>query len=140
MREKTVEQAYLDFSRKSTVKVVQEYRKKYEAISEVLEANPQILNLAHKDFSSGLSESEGGRKGYTSEQILRALIVMFIEGDSYRDVVVRIENSEFFQRFVRRKIKSSKFRGDSSSIIEKSCVFSSSILSNLKSSWLKIPL
>jgi IS5 family transposase len=26
---------------------------------------------------------------------------MFIEGDSYRDVVVRIENSEFFQRFVK---------------------------------------
>lgn len=101
LREKTLEQAYLDFSRKSTVKVVQEYRRKYEAISEVLEVNPKILNVAHKDFSDGLSESEGGRKGYTSEQILRALIVMFIEGDSYRDVVVRIENSEFFQRFVK---------------------------------------
>lgn len=101
MRAKTVEQEYLDFSRKSTVKVVQEYRRKYESISGLIEANPKILNLAHEDFSNGLSESEGGRKGYTSEQILRALIVMFIEGDSYRDVVVRIENSEFFQRFVK---------------------------------------
>ena len=101
MRAKTIEQEYLDFSRKSTVKVVQEYRRKYEAISEVLEASRKVLNLAHKDFSNGLSKSEGGRKGYTSEQILRALIVMFIEGDSYRDVVVRIENSEFFQRFVK---------------------------------------
>ena len=101
MREKTIEQGYLDFSRKSTVKVVQEYRRKYEAISEVLEANPRILNLAHEDFSKGLSKSEGGRKGYTSEQILRAVIVMFIEGDSYRDVVVRIENSEFSQGFVK---------------------------------------
>ena len=81
--------------------MVQEYRRKYEAISEVLEANRKVLNLAHKDFSKGLSKSEGGRKGYTSEQILRALIVMFIEGDSYREVVVRIENSEFFQRFVK---------------------------------------
>lgn len=105
MRAKTVEQEYLDFSRKSTVKVVQEYRRKYEAISGLLEANPKILNLAHKDLSNGLSESEGGRKGYTSEQILRALIVMFMEGDSYRDVVVRIENSEFFQRFVKLGIK-----------------------------------
>ena len=87
------------------MKVVQEYRRKYEAISGVLEANPKILNLAHEDFSNGLSESEGGRGGYTSEQVLRSLIVMFIEGDSYRDVVVRIENSEFFQRFVKLGIK-----------------------------------
>jgi IS5 family transposase len=105
LREKTLEQEYLDFSRKSTVKVVQEYRRKYEAISEVMESNPKILNLAHKDFSNGLSESEGGRGGYTSEQILRAIIVMFMEGDSYRDVVVRIENSEFFQRFVKLGIE-----------------------------------
>lgn len=101
MRARTIEQEYLDFSRKSTVKVVQEYRRKYEAISEVLEANPRILNLAHEDFSKGLSKSEGGRRGYTSEQILRAVVVMFVEGDSYRDVVVRIENSEFFQGFVK---------------------------------------
>lgn len=97
MKAKTVEQEYLDFSRKSTVKVVQEYRRKHEAISEVLEANPRILNLAHEDFSKGLSKSEGGRNGYTSEQILRAVIVMFIEGASYQDIVVRIKNSEFFR-------------------------------------------
>ncbi len=105
LREKTIEQEYLDFSRKSTVKVVHEYRRKYEVISEVLEANLTVLNLAHKDISNGLSESEGGRRGYTSEQILRVLIVMFLEGDSYRDVVVRIENSEFFRGFVKLGIK-----------------------------------
>ncbi len=101
MREKTLQQEYLDFSRKSSVKVVREYRRKYKGISEVLESNPKILNFAHKDFSDGLSESDGGRRGYASEQILRSLIVMFIERDSFRDVVVRIENSEFFQRFVK---------------------------------------
>lgn len=101
MREKSLGQEYLDFSRKSSVKVVREYRRKYKGISEVLESNSKILNFAHKDFSDGLSESDGGRRGYTSEQILRSLIVMFIEGDSFRDVVVRIENSEFFQRFVK---------------------------------------
>ncbi len=101
MREKTLQQGYLNFSKKSTLKVVREYRSKYEAISKVIEANGGILSLAHKDFRLVLSESEKGRGGYTSEQILRALIVMFVEGDSYRDVVVRIENSEFFQGFVK---------------------------------------
>ena len=103
MREKTLEQEYLDFSRKSSVKVVREYRKKYKGISEVLESNPKILNFAHKDISDGLSESDGGRRGYTSEQILRSLIVMFIEGDSFRDVVVRIENSEFFPEICKAR-------------------------------------
>jgi len=105
LREKVLHQGYLNFSKKSTLKVVKEYRNKYEAVSKVLEANTGILSLAHKDFSSVLSESEKGRGGYTSEQILRSLIVMFIEGDSYRDVVVRIENSEFFQGFVKLGVK-----------------------------------
>jgi len=103
LREKTLQQEYLDFSRKSSVKVVREYRMKYKGISEVLELNPKILNLAHKDFSKGLSESDGGRRGYTSEQILRSLIVMFIEGDSFRDVVVRIENSRVFPEICKAR-------------------------------------
>jgi IS5 family transposase len=48
-----------------------------------------------------LSTSAKGRAGYTSEQLLRALIVMFVEGISYRDTVVRIDTSEFLQHFVR---------------------------------------
>jgi len=78
------------------LKVVREYRSKYEAISKVIEANTRILNLAHKDFSLVLSESEKGRGGYTSEQILRALIVMFVEGDSYRDVVCSDREQRIF--------------------------------------------
>ena len=46
-----------------------------------------------------------GRDEYTSEQLLRALIVMFVEGDSYRDVVVRIDNSEFWQKFAGLRIQ-----------------------------------
>jgi len=45
-----------------------------------------------------LSQSKRGRKSeYTSEQILRSLIVMFVEQDSLRQVVIRIENSEFLR-------------------------------------------
>jgi IS5 family transposase len=92
---------YFDFSGVSTVKVVKEYRAKYQALSELLDANPQVLALAHQDWSRRLSTSAQGRSGYTSEQLLRALIVMFVEGEDYRGVVVQIENSEFLQYFVR---------------------------------------
>ena len=101
MRTKASPVRYLDFSGVSTVKVVQEYRAKYQAISDLLDANPQVLALAHRDWARLLSTSAKGRSGYTSEQLLRALMVMFVEGEDYRGVVVQVENSEFLQHFVR---------------------------------------
>jgi IS5 family transposase len=101
MRTKSSNVLYFDFSGESTLKVVQAYRAKYEALSEILEANPALLTYAHRDWVKLLSTSSQGRGGYTSEQILRALLVMFIEGTGYRDTVVLIENSEFLQYFVR---------------------------------------
>ncbi len=101
MRIKFGKQLYINFSRPSRLKVVKEYRAKYEAISDVLRQNPELLSLAHRDWSRMLSASRGGRRsGYTSEQMLRSLIVMFVEGDSFRQVVVRIENSQFLRHFV----------------------------------------
>ena len=105
MRTKATPVMYFDFSGTSSVKVAQDYRAKYEAISWLLEANPQLLALAHRDWARLLSTSAQGRAGYTSEQLLRALIVMFIEGDSYRDVVIRIDTSEFLQHFVRLGVR-----------------------------------
>ena len=106
MRTKSTKQQYLDFSGKSRLKVVNEYREKYKIISQLLENNPQLVSLVHQDLAKMLSQSKRGRKSeYTSEQILRSLIVMFIEQDSFRQVVIRIENSEFLRHFVGLGIK-----------------------------------
>jgi len=105
MRTQSLRTPYFDFSGESSIKVVLDYRAKYEAISALLEANGQLLSLAHRDWAKLLSTSAKGRDGYTSEQLLRALIVMFVEGDSYRDVVIRIDTSEFLQYFVRLGIR-----------------------------------
>jgi hypothetical protein len=86
---------------KSTLKVVQEYRAKYDGIGLTLEVNPKILDIAHGDINRVLSTSEYGRGGYTSEQILRSIIVMFVEGRSYRDTVILVENSEFLRNFIK---------------------------------------
>jgi IS5 family transposase len=80
---------------------VQEYRAKYDAISLTLDFNPRILEIAHGDFSRVLSTSEYGRGGYTSEQILRSIVVMFTEQESYRDTVILVENSEFMRNFIK---------------------------------------
>ena len=105
MRRKSIQEQYFDFTEKSTLKVVTEYRQKYHALSEVLDENPALLTRAHRDWARLLSSSPEGRAGYTSEQLLRALLVMFIEGDSYRDVVIRIDTSEFLRHFVRLGFK-----------------------------------
>ena len=83
-----------------------EYRKKYKILSQLLDKNPQLVSLVHQDLAKMLSKSNNGRKSeYTSEQILRSLIVMFVEQDSYRKVVIHIENSEFLRDFVGLGIK-----------------------------------
>jgi IS5 family transposase len=106
MRTKSTKQQYFDFARKSRLKVVNEYRKKYEALSQLLDDNPQLVSIGHRDLAKTLSQSKCGRKSeYTSESILRSLIVMFVEQDSYRDVVIRIENSEFLRHFVGLGVK-----------------------------------
>ena len=106
MRTKSTKQQYFDFTHKSRLKVVNEYREKYEAISQLLDDNPQLVSLVHRDLAKMLSQSKRGRKSeYTSESILRSLIVMFVEQDSYRDVVIRIENSEFLRHFAGLGVK-----------------------------------
>jgi IS5 family transposase len=87
-------------------KIVLQYRARYRAVSQVLDANPGILNLVHNDLQT-LSEDDpkrdsDGREGdYTSENIMRALIVQDMEGLSYRDAVVHIGGSPFLQDFLR---------------------------------------
>ena len=101
MRRKSTIQIYLDFTQKSSLKVVREFREKYDGIDGVLRKNPKILQWVHRRLSRHLSTSNKGREAkYSSEEVLRALIVMFVEGDSYREVVVRIEESDFLRAFV----------------------------------------
>jgi IS5 family transposase len=86
------------------LKTVREYREKYKRVSRILDDHPEILDLAHEDLKR---LSSGGRKGreadFTSETILRALVVHGIEGLSLRDTVVRIAESEFLQDFLRTR-------------------------------------
>jgi len=85
---------------------VNEYRAKYKLISQLLDDNPGLVSLVHRDLARMLSQSKYGRKSdYSSESILRSLIVMFVEQDSYRDVVIRIENSEFLRNFTGLGVK-----------------------------------
>ena len=87
-------------------KTVREFREKYKGISQVLDDTPEILDWVHRDLKK---LSEGGANGresdFCSETLLRSLVVMMVEGLSYRETVVRIAESDFLQDFIRTRKK-----------------------------------
>ncbi len=106
MRTQASSEQYFNFVGESSLKIVNAYREKYEHLSQLLDDNPALLSLSHQDWAELLSTSDEGRNGYTSEQLLRALLVLFLEGKTYRNTVILIDNSEFLQYFVRLGVKS----------------------------------
>jgi len=87
-------------------KVVRDYRKRYRAISQVLDDNPKILAAVHGDILKLSAGDSQGREGdFTSENILRALVVQHIEGLPFRDAVIRIGGDGFLQDFLRMRKK-----------------------------------
>jgi IS5 family transposase len=92
----------------SNLKLTREYYANYEAISKILDANPEILDLAHRDLRRALITSNGSRPvrvRFTTEHALRLLVVQSLEGLSLRQTVVRVDDSRALRQFVRLGMK-----------------------------------
>ena len=88
----------------SNLKLTREYYAKYEAISKILDTNAEIVDLAHRDLRHALiapNRSRPGRARFTTEHVLRLLIVQSLEGLSLRQTVVRVDDSPALRQFVR---------------------------------------
>jgi hypothetical protein len=99
-------EAIFDFGtdgEQSQNKIVLEYRYEYKTISEILDGQPEILGMAHRDLEQlSKTTSRRGRKAdFTSENLFRAILVMQREGLEYREASVRIAESETLQNFCR---------------------------------------
>ena len=100
MRLKFVAQCRLEFG-PSHLKLTKAYYEKYDAINNILQANPKILEAFHRDVSQPLKKATRKRRAqFTSEQLLKIVIVMEVEELVYRATVIRIDDSEFLRRFV----------------------------------------
>ncbi len=107
MRPKFEAQRQFEFPT-SNLKLTREYYAKYEAISKTLDATPEIVDLAHRDLRSALITSNGSRPvrvRFTTEHVLRLLIVQSLEGLSLRQTVVRVDDSPALRQFVRLGMK-----------------------------------
>lgn len=102
MRRSVDIQSYISWFPEATNQEQVEYRAKYEGVSTILEANPEVVELVHRDLLTLSDGSEDGREAtYTSENVLRALVVHVLEGGSYRHTAVEIAEKEFLHGFLR---------------------------------------
>ena len=99
MRKKAERQLPLDFA--GTQKLTQEWYGLYRKIHEILEANPAVVDLVHADLTKGERRLKRNVEGVASESILRLVIVQQIEGLSFRDVIVRVDDSQMLRFFCR---------------------------------------
>ena len=105
MRKKQDAQGRLAFQ-VSNLKLTNDHFARYEAISQILDETPRLLNLVHRDLEQALEEEnrkENRRGGFvhTSEMVLRLALCQVIEGASLREIVVRVDDSHNLRRFTR---------------------------------------
>lgn len=99
MLQKIIKQVTLVFNKKCQHPESQQYQEKYEKINQRLIENPQILDAVHTDLEK-MGVSSGKSSTYSSDMILRMLLVKHIESLSWRDTIVRIELDMALRTFV----------------------------------------
>jgi transposase, IS5 family len=90
----------------SRLKLTNDYYAKYEAISLILDEHPEIVDAVHRDLAKALEKAairdgRGAKFKFTSDTILRIVIGQIVEGLSFRQVIIRIDDSHFLRQFVR---------------------------------------
>jgi IS5 family transposase len=107
MRPKCNNQSQFHFQATSTLKITERYYGRYNRIDAILVEHPQLVDLIHRDIAEPLecerATDATGEDCYkcSSETVLRIVICQIVEGSSLREIVVRIDDSNFLRRFVR---------------------------------------
>ena len=100
LRKKIQTQACFYLNVSGSLKIIQEYHRKYDGIDKVLEKTPSILDAFHADLVR--YGCIGGRESkYSSEQILRLALVKGVEGTVLRETIIRVSESDFLRNFAR---------------------------------------
>jgi IS5 family transposase len=79
------------------------------AVSEIVDANPDVLERVHRDLV-GTAREHHGREGMTAEQVLRAAIVKQSQNLTYEELAFHLGDSQAFRAFVRLGVNQSPTR------------------------------
>lgn len=74
--------------------------KELGAMSEILDAQPRVVDLVHKDIL-GIKRSDTGRPGMTAEQALRSAILKQYRSLTYEELAFHLADSQSFRAFAR---------------------------------------
>jgi IS5 family transposase len=90
----------------SHLKVTRDYYDRYRRISAVLDENRSLVAAIHADMHepvAGERDAESGQVRYrcSTDTLLRIVLCQIIEDGSLRDIVIRIDDSNFLRWFVR---------------------------------------
>jgi IS5 family transposase len=77
--------------------------KELEAMSKILDAQPTMVELVHKDIV-GIKRTDTGRPGMTAEQTLRSAILKQYRSLTYEELAFHLEDSQSFRAFARLNI------------------------------------
>jgi IS5 family transposase len=83
-----------------SLKIVDEYHRKYNSINDVLDKNPEILNAFHRDLKK-FGSTSGRESKFSSEQILRLALVKGTEASVLRETIIRVSESDYLRNFTR---------------------------------------
>ena len=99
MRKRAERQLPLDFA--GTSKLTKEWYSLYKDIHEILEQNPAVIDLVHFDLTGSRQKLKRNVEGVASESILRLVLVQQIERLSFRETIVRVDDSQMLRFFCR---------------------------------------
>ncbi|WP_459943309.1 transposase, partial [Deferrisoma palaeochoriense] len=77
--------------------------KEFEAISEILDGAPEILDWVHEDLARA-GRTDRGREGMTAEQVLRSGLVKQIQGFTYQELEFHLGDSQTLRAFTRMRM------------------------------------
>ena len=102
MRRKMEAVLQFEWNNDHLLKIVREYREKYKRISRILDENRAILDLVDRELKKLCRPGRQGRKAtYTTEILLRAMIVHQLESQSLRGTEILLSHNVFLQDFIR---------------------------------------
>jgi len=81
--------------------VEHQHARELAAISDLLDAHPEIVDLVFADFPKGRKNPRTGRPGLTADQVLRALVLKQMHGFSYEELAFHLADSMTFRTFCR---------------------------------------
>ena len=82
--------------------IVKNYHDHYNRIDQLLHDMNDVLKLVHHDLQELSQAVKQEREAdFTSENLFRAIILMYCEGWTFHDAAINIALSTFFQNFCR---------------------------------------